>query len=397
MEKKTIMISLLGGRPVPNVQAALHLRPSQVYFVASRDSVQTGGNYQKALQALPDSMKPEQPLRAVDPYSMRETQDACAALADQHPDDDIVLVLASEPKMMSLGACEFARHAPHVRLCNVTRDGLIWLSFKQREQTEQTEQTEQMKIGLQDYFAAYGWKVDWNLARTKEDDLKPYHDFLNVVQQDLQTACNLFAQMRTVAQQTNDNGMARRKCDYSVGDGARALLEAVQRAGWLSNLQFNQSRIWWDAPARDDLNSFVLSGDWLEAWVFRAALRAGVFDACAWNIKETQNQKDTRQLDFVGIRRGEIVIASCKAGNKQDRTFFEEIRSRADQLGHAMCSPMLISAAGDVSADTQRWGRETEVVLVTRKDLPRISDIFKKVIDGKADADPQHISIYPRM
>lgn len=384
--RRTIMISLLGGRPLPNIQAALHLHPDRVYFVASSDSTRPGGNYEKALRGLPDGMKPEHPLCAVKPYSMSDTQAACAALVEAHPDDDIVLVLASEPKMMSLGAYEFARHTPRVRLCNVTRDGLVWLP---------SEQIEQMKISLQDYFAAYGWEVDWRVAHTEPSDLEPYQGVLNVVEQHLSTACDLFAQMRATAQQA-DRRMTQRRCVYPVRDEARALLQAVQRAGWLSDLEFDRSGIRWSAPARDDLSSFVLSGDWLEAWAFRAALRAGVFDACAWNIQETQNRQNTRQLDFVGIRSGEMVIASCKVG-RLERGFFEEIRARADQLGRTMCSPMLISTAGPVSADAARWGRETEVVLVTRDDLPYIGDIFKKVIDGKPGDAPQHIPIYPRM
>lgn len=390
--RRTIMISLLGGRPLPNIQAALHLRPDLVYFVASVDSTRPGGNYQMALRGLPDSMKPAQPLRAVQPYSMSDTQAACAALVAQHPDDDIVLVLASEPKMMSLGAYEFARHTPRVRLCNATRNGLIWLSF---QQTGQTERTEQMSIHLQDYFAAYGWEVNWDVAHT-EQSLERYQGVLDVVEQHLSRACDLFTQMRVAAQQANQNGMTQRQCAYSVDDSADTLLRAVQDAGLLSDLEFDRSRIRWNAPARDDLNSFVLSGDWLEAWVFRVALRARVFDACAWNIQETQNQQNTRQLDFVGIRRGEMVIASCKV-SRLERGFFEEIRARADQLGRTMCSPVLISAADPVSANAKRWGRETEVVLVTRGDLPCIGDIFKKVIDGKAGDAPQHIPIYPRM
>ncbi|MCS7060280.1 MAG: DUF1887 family CARF protein [Anaerolineae bacterium] len=386
--KQKIMISLLGGRPVPNIQAALHLKPERVYFVASADSIGPGGNYQKALGGLPDAMKPDQPLRAVQPYSMRETQAACAALVAQHPDDDIVLVLASEPKMMSLGAYEFARQRSNVRVCNVTRDGLVWLS---------NEQKEPMKISLCDYFAAYGWQVDWSAAHTQEVALKPYQEVLNAVEQHLSVACDLFTQMRVAAQQANQNRTGQRRCACALGEEARALLQAVRNAGWLSNLQFDQSYISWSAPQRDDLNSFVLSGEWLEALVFRTAVRAGQFDACAWNIRETQQQQHTRQLDFVGIRSGEMVIASCKVGNRLERTFFEEIRARADQLGKTMCSPMLISTADNVSDDATRWGRETEVVLVTRKDLPGLDKIFRKVIDGKQDADPKHISVYPRM
>lgn len=395
MEKKTIMISLLGGRPVPNVQAALHLRPSQVYFVASRDSVKPGGNYQKAVQALPDSMKPEQPLRAVDPYSMRETQDACAALADQHPDDDIVLVLASEPKMMALGGYEFARATPRVRLCNVVPGRLIWLP---------EGKVEPMTLDLKDYFAIYGWSVDWTAAHMDESTLpQKWNNLLDVIGEHLEAACELFAHMRVAAQQVKSEFPRQHFCARCLSETESAILEVVHQNGLLNDLTFNQSGIQWKSVTGSDLKSAVLTGDWLEAYVFREALRSGAFQACAWNVQDTTLHKsnvsqDTRQLDFVGIRNGQLVAASCKTNLKLTREFFEEIRARADQLGKGMCSPMLIGAARrDSGTELERWAAETEVTLVTRADLPQIRAILSKIMDGKPDAHPKHITIYPRV
>ncbi|CDM64705.1 hypothetical protein PYK22_00700 [Pyrinomonas methylaliphatogenes] len=34
-----VMVSLLGGRPVPNMLAILHLKPDYLYVVVSEDSV----------------------------------------------------------------------------------------------------------------------------------------------------------------------------------------------------------------------------------------------------------------------------------------------------------------------------------------------------------------------
>ncbi len=394
-KKKTIMISLLGGRPLPNVQAVLHLKPDLVYFVASKDSIGNSSNYEKALQAIPNPMRPSNPLRAVNPYSMRETQAACAELAAQHPDDDIVLTLASEPKMMTLGAYEFARQTHRVRLCNMTRIGLVWL---------RDEQLEKMEISLEDYFKVYGWQVEWSLARRRLNDLARYSELLSAIAGNIATACELFAAMRAEAQRANRAGAIHRKCIRRVGKAEHNLLQAIQKnQPELTHVRFTQQSIEWDCTDWADLNSFVLSGDWLEAYVLHEALRGTMFYECAWNIRdilwqEQGSRRDARQVDFVGIKEGQLVAASCKSNFKLERNFFEEIRARADQLGKSMCSPMLITAAERNSgSDLARWAEETEVVLVTREDLPHIGAILKKVIDGDVNAAPKHITIYPRM
>jgi hypothetical protein len=65
-----VMVSLLGGRPVPNMLAVLHLKPDCLYVVVSEDSLGTGGNYEKFVSALPDRLKPSQPC-SVKPYILQ--------------------------------------------------------------------------------------------------------------------------------------------------------------------------------------------------------------------------------------------------------------------------------------------------------------------------------------
>ena len=150
-----IMVSLLGGRPVPNMLAVLHLKPDHLYVIVSEDSLGTGGNYEKLINALPKRLRPDTPF-SVKPYILTETIHQCELIANQHRNDHIVIVSASEPKTMGFGAYDVVKNLraqrKDVEMCYVSREGLVWV-FRE------TNNVEPVKIGLKDYFASYGWNV----------------------------------------------------------------------------------------------------------------------------------------------------------------------------------------------------------------------------------------------
>jgi len=125
-----VMVSLLGGRPVPNMIATLHLKPDCLYIVVSEDSLGEGGNYEKLINALPKHLRPSQPC-AVKPYILEETVQRCEEIANQHPSDQIIVVTASEPKTMGFGAYNVVKklraQGRDIDMCYLSRDGLVWV------------------------------------------------------------------------------------------------------------------------------------------------------------------------------------------------------------------------------------------------------------------------------
>ena len=79
-----VLISLVGGRPVPNIMLAQHVRPDYHYLIVSRDSVGTGRDLEKTLAALPMAFAPKE-SRVVEPYALQETFDACQMIIARHP------------------------------------------------------------------------------------------------------------------------------------------------------------------------------------------------------------------------------------------------------------------------------------------------------------------------
>ncbi|MBE9055267.1 MULTISPECIES: DUF1887 family protein [Sphaerospermopsis] len=253
-----VLISLLGGRPVPNILTALHIKPDYIYMIVSKDSLSSGGSYDKAISALPKNLQPSEPL-AVRPYVLQDTIERCQEIAKNHSNDEIIINSASEPKTMTFGAYDFAKalnaDGKKVDICYLSREGFIW-AFRN------TDKIESAKIGLQEYFASYGWDIR---LKTLSDNYK----FRNLV----------------------------------------SLL--------------------------------------------------------------TENMPN--------------------------------LHSKAEQLGKGMCSTLLVSSVSKnkrTEKDLQefeRWARERQIVLVMAEDIPRMSDILKKIVTGDKELEPKNIPCYARI
>ena len=51
---KKVLVSFVGGRPLPNIQYILHEKPDKLYLISSKDSAKNGGNKEKLINALPN-------------------------------------------------------------------------------------------------------------------------------------------------------------------------------------------------------------------------------------------------------------------------------------------------------------------------------------------------------
>jgi len=98
-----------------------------------------------------------------------------------------------------------------------------------------------------------------------------------------------------------------------------------------------------------------------------------------------------------------MLIASCKTEDDIKRAWFEELHSRAEQLGKGMCSTMLVSTVSRRTRDEtsqreyEKWARERQIVLVMAEDLAKLSAIFNKIVLADSKAEPQTIPCYPRI
>ncbi len=388
-----VMVSLLGGRPVPNMLATLHLKPDYLYVVVSEDTLGTDGNYEKLVNALPTRLRPTQPC-SVKPYILTETIQQCEAIANQHQGDQLIVVSASEPKTMAFGAYDVVKNlraqGRNIDMCYVSRGGLVWV-FRD------TNNVEPVRIGLQDYFVSYGWNVT---SKTEQVDTR-FQQLVSLLVQRLPISHRLLHSLRS-----NDKGKGRRTIIYGrrLNDDEFSILQEIEQLQIVSNVQQTDTETRWTIKSNEDVK-FLLTGDWLEFYIYqiasqlRTAQGASLFDECGWGVEDTSGKGE---IDFAGIFGGQMIIASCKTEDKIRRNWFEELHSKVEQLGKGMCSALLVSSVSKSSRtedleDYEKWAKERQIVLVMADDLSQLPDILKKIVMGDKNAEPKHIPHYARI
>lgn len=388
-----VMISLLGGRPVPNILASLHLKPDTMYIVVSEDSLGKGGNYEKLINALPNHLRPTKPEPySVKPYILAETIQQCEVIANQHQSDEVIIVSASEPKTMGFGAYDVVKslrgQGRNIDMCYSSRDGLVWV-FRD------TNNKEPVSIKIHDYFASYGWNV-----KSKPEPDKKFQDLVDLLVKALPISHRLLHILRS-----NDKGKGKRTISWNkpMTDDEFHVLKAIEELRVVSNVQRTSTETKWTINSDEDAK-FLLTGDWLEFYVYQTASQlktaqgVSLFDECLWGVEDTSGKGE---IDFAGAFSGQMVIASCKTGDEIKRDWFEELHSKAEQLGSGMCSALLVSSvprrSSSGSENYKKWAEERQVVFVMAEDLPQLSDILKKIVKCDKDAEPKDIPCYARI
>lgn len=243
-----VLISLLGGRPVPNILAVLHLKPDYLYIIVSEDSLQPGGSYEKAISALPDKLRPSQPL-SVKPYVLKDTIECCRRIASEHSGDEIIVNSASEPKTMAFGAYDFAKtlkeSGQNIDICYLSREGFIW-AFRDDNTVESA------KISLMEYFTSYGWNVD---LKTKVSDSK-FTELVSLLIENLPTSHSLLHVLRS-----SNRGTGKRtiKCKKLTEDQV-SVLRKIENLQVVDDVKESEGTVSFTFKSDEDAQ-LILTGD----------------------------------------------------------------------------------------------------------------------------------------
>jgi len=254
---------------------------------------------------------------------------------------------------------------------------------------------EPVRIGVKNYFASYGWNVT-----SKPEPDERFQNLAALLVQNLPISHRLLCTLRS-----SDKGKGRRTDKSRLNDAEFSVLREIEQLRIVSNVQQTDTETRWTINS-DDEAKFLLTGDWLEFYVYQIASQlkkaqgASLLDECGWGVEDTSGKGE---IDFAGIFGGQMVIASCKTEDSIKRTWFEELHSKMEQLGKGMCSALMVSSVSKSSrtekdlAGYEKWAQERQIVLVMADDLPQLPDILKGIVIGDKDAAPKHIPYYPRI
>ncbi len=373
----TLLISFVGGRPLPNIQLILDVKPDELYLIVSQDSTGKSSNQEKLITALPANLKPIDSY-PVAPYVPGETMNACQKIIDKHTTDTIILNIASEPTTMSLGAYQFAKkmkqEGKSIALLYSSRDGIVDIF-------NETQSPRPLKISIYDYFTVYGWHIE-----TKTDIEKNNITVTKLLVENLPVSHDVLKMMRQYDKGNANTIHLKQHCT----DEQYHLLQEIEKIGFLKNVQKTVSGVSYTKTSQDDWE--FLKGGWLEFYVYMTAKALQhpsgqpLFDECAWGVEEkSEGIRDGKgEIDFVGIFKGQLIIASCKTESKIKAEYFNQLSTRGDQLGKGMCTKLFVTSTFPTEnqrKDAERWAQERGIMLVCGNDLSTLGHILEQAVN----------------
>jgi hypothetical protein len=250
---KKVIISFVGGRPLPNIQFILNEKPNKLYLISSKDSAGIDGNKERLIHALPNELKPYGHFD-VNPYVMQETIEKCEQIFQENPANRLIFQLSSEPTTMALAVYKFVlqKNAPNISLYYSSRDGII-------DVLEVTANPPQkIKISIQDYFKVYGWNIGMK-QDTNETLSKLIEFFLN----DIAITHELLLKIRQ-----NHKGKSNIITIPTLNNAELNLLEKMRQAGFIVNIS---KPLFFRIEVVQAKANLFIKGDWLEYLVFQVA------------------------------------------------------------------------------------------------------------------------------
>ncbi len=376
---KQLLILLLGGRIQPAAMLALQRQPDVVVCIHSLDEPQTATQIGALLRQRFPNLHLAPPM-AVAAYAPEQTRTAIAQALAHFPDHQPAISLTGAPMPMVVGAYDMAQQvACPAYYLNTTEGQILDLA----QATTTTAFT--LRVTLADFLLIHG-------QRWMNQTAYPLLPMLTALY--TQTARRLLADLPTATALLHWLNERRgletpQRRVWPLQAKHWRLLEEFHHLGLCQKLErtptAKSSYVRYGVEVATHRQ--FLSGGWLEWAVADCAQAAGRFDECAQNLIIRSGDAQ-REVDFLAVRRGQGVLASCKAVRRfWDKAFLDELSAAARPLGDNYCSKLFITnqpqpAPGTPSAAALpqflKHAATQRIVVVTGERLPALTAIFQQ-------------------
>lgn len=379
-----LLILLIGGRTQPAALLALNNKPAKIAIVASQDSKVEAHQAQTLLTTLLPTTPINDPL-FVDPYQPSQTAACIESVVQQSPGLHPAISLTGASMPMGIGAVELAKqHGYPAYYFNTAAGEIIDLT------SEQAPDAIQLTVSVDQFLATHDLRIAAN-----QKPLPPYvtqeTDRAAVIARFVENPAVSSALLDWMRSKTDllQLRLIQKGWNTRLGEPHWLLLEELYQRGLLKSLERN-ARHTVSFQVAGSGEAHFLTGVWLEEYVYQAAQASRIdghpaFDSCRWRLSVTSSGAE-REIDFMGIRRGVVLIASAKSGNDRWRKEnIDELAAAARLLGGRYCIRLYITSAPRPVAptgDAQRFqlleqqAKRQYTVMVTGEDLVHLPAIF---------------------
>lgn len=386
-QQKRLLILLLGGRIQPAAMLAFQQQPDAVVCIHSADEPQTAPQLKALLRKRFPQIRIGRAL-PVGAYQPAETRAAIAQALTAFPEHQPALSLTGAPMPMVIGAYTMAQRLGCPAYYLNTADGQI-LDLALLEAAAQPETAAPAAFTLQltvaDYLTIQGqqWvnegEMPFRLAQTAT-----YRRALQLLLADLPTTTALLDWLM----ERRTGALPQRRA-WTLGANHWACLTQLHDLGLCQEVAMltTPKTTYVRCSVPDAAHRQFLSGGWLEWAVEQAAQAAGCFDDCTHGVVMRSGNAQ-REVDFIGVRRGQGLIASCKTGWRfWNKAYLDELSAAARTLGDNYCTKLFVTHRLKPPASTPgaaalppflNHAMNQRMVVVLGADLPRLAAILQQ-------------------
>lgn len=384
---RRVTVLVLGGRLTPNLVGILALRPAAVEFIVSEDTPARYEEIYEVLRQVTDLDRSAEP-HYLPAYDFIANRDVCLAVAQRHPESEIIFDISSAPKIMGFAAYEVARFLHQRAVFVDTANGRLI------DLVPPSATPVPIAINLTQYLACYGRRPE------------PTFDFqkLSVSQEQAIKAASYLATAGLAAVEAMDKlrswsqGKGKRTIPFKktqpLSPEAREVLRQLESFGLITNLQEQpDGRVQY--TILNEMDWKYLEGTWLEVYVWHQVLQCRdeqgqpMFRESQVGLSfEIPSDGARKQIDVGYIYHGQMIHVSCKTGSKPFKTqYLDELRAVSSLIGGRFTSRLFVTNAfppPETDSDYNDYKRflsqakDREIVVVTGEELPEVGAILKE-------------------
>jgi len=369
-----ILVLLIGGRyEIPVLISIKELSPSCVEFIVSKDDRNPKfDNFCENIRKTFPSLRICHP-EFVGANDIEQVQETCWQVIQRNDSREVTFNLTPGTKIMALGAYDVIKENALRAIYIDTRNSKIILLGSQ--------------VGTKEINARFTFEECIKFwGREKKDE-----DISSKLSIDKENAISLAEEIgdfvRKYCNEGNKvlehirkkNGKAGQIVFKDPYDYEIEFLQLLLSYNIISKLKINNEVSF---SIRNTHDVKFLDGKWLEIYAWKKAKEIKMFDDVIHSVK-IPYEGVGKEIDVACVYKGQLIICSCKTGNKSFETeHLDELQSVASLIGKDYCSKIFITA--QPGKDEQKMksfmshAEQRKILVVTGDKLVDIGDILQK-------------------
>lgn len=330
---------------MPNIIPAVLYNPDKVILLATQQEKRTAEDISNVLNK--NNINCEIYKEFVSAYDLNSVSNALSNILNLYTESELTLNITGGTKLMAIAAYElFRKHNMNIIYCDTFDENII--HFKNGKII--FEKYTNLKISVEDYLNAYGFKVDKSQNKTKPFENK---ELIYFIKDHLNEFIEFSTGLRLVIPD-NENQFVRSINDFEF-----------ERRNSKMFLSYKNREIF----QSDYTNFNYLVGFWLEDFVYDFIKTKFPNEDIQKSFNILSRSNSANEVDIIFSKNGKLYLISCKTG-KYDKKDLFELEGLRNLAGGTFSKAFKVIIKNDKTfINISKRAKEMDIKLLTVKDF----------------------------